>query len=173
MAKKCKSCYGFGLWAIGDPSPVGPIDASDGVPTKECPECGAGGPSWRTAEGKVIPIKQLDDDHLENIIIHIKEREKTFKIKEPKLLKLMRNEQKRRIENNIIVGLEKTGTVDGRINTRKWGSKREDKTLDQHNKTKKWQHHVGLKRTKIRWNKKKGIQEKSKKGSRDRVFWSD
>jgi len=39
--KDCKKCYGFGMWAIGDPSPMGPMDASDGVPTIECPECGA------------------------------------------------------------------------------------------------------------------------------------
>jgi len=41
--KKCKTCYGFGFWAIGSPSPMGPMDASDGMPTKKCPECGAGG----------------------------------------------------------------------------------------------------------------------------------
>lgn len=40
---KCPACYGHGLWAVGDPSPVGPMDASDGVPTKRCPVCGAGG----------------------------------------------------------------------------------------------------------------------------------
>ena len=39
--KKCHTCYGFGLWAWGDPSPMGPIDVRDGVPTKPCPECGA------------------------------------------------------------------------------------------------------------------------------------
>lgn len=37
----CKTCYGHGLWAIGDPSPMGPMDAGDGMPTKKCPECGA------------------------------------------------------------------------------------------------------------------------------------
>jgi len=41
--KKCKTCYGFGFWAIGAPNPMGPMDASDGMPTKKCPECGAGG----------------------------------------------------------------------------------------------------------------------------------
>ena len=39
--KKCKTCYGYGLWAIGEPIPMGPIDAGDGMPTKKCPECGA------------------------------------------------------------------------------------------------------------------------------------
>ena len=39
--KKCHTCLGFGLWAIGDSSPIGPMDAHDGVPTKPCPECGA------------------------------------------------------------------------------------------------------------------------------------
>lgn len=37
----CKTCFGFGLWAFGDPSPMGPMDAEDGVPTIPCPECGA------------------------------------------------------------------------------------------------------------------------------------
>jgi hypothetical protein len=39
--KKCTTCYGFGLWAIGDACPMGPLDASDGLPTIECPECHA------------------------------------------------------------------------------------------------------------------------------------
>lgn len=39
--KKCTSCYGYGLWAMGDPSPMGPMDSSDGMPTIECPECKA------------------------------------------------------------------------------------------------------------------------------------
>lgn len=42
-AKKCNTCVGYGLWAIGDASPVGPMDSHDGVPTKPCPECGADG----------------------------------------------------------------------------------------------------------------------------------
>ena len=42
MTKKvCVTCVGFGVWAWGDPSPMGPIDARDGTPTKPCPECGA------------------------------------------------------------------------------------------------------------------------------------
>ena len=40
-AKECSTCYGYGLWYSGSPSPMGPIDASDGMPTKACPECGA------------------------------------------------------------------------------------------------------------------------------------
>ncbi len=43
MKKKCSMCQGFGFWAIGDPSPMGPMDYGDGYPTKKCPECGAGG----------------------------------------------------------------------------------------------------------------------------------
>ncbi len=39
--KECGSCYGFGLWATGDPCPMGEMDASDGCPTKKCFECGA------------------------------------------------------------------------------------------------------------------------------------
>jgi len=38
---KCKTCFGYGLHALGDPSPMGPMDAKDGMPTKPCPECGA------------------------------------------------------------------------------------------------------------------------------------
>jgi len=40
---KCNTCYGFGIWAVGDQSPMGPMDYSDGCPNKPCPECGAGG----------------------------------------------------------------------------------------------------------------------------------
>ena len=39
--KKCKTCYGFGMWAIGEPCPMGEMDAREGYPTLECPECGA------------------------------------------------------------------------------------------------------------------------------------
>jgi len=37
----CKTCLGYGLWGMGNASPMGPMDASDGMPTKACPECGA------------------------------------------------------------------------------------------------------------------------------------
>lgn len=37
----CKTCYGYGLWGVGDACPMGRIDASDGMPTIPCPECGA------------------------------------------------------------------------------------------------------------------------------------
>lgn len=36
---KCNTCWGHGLWADG--LPMGPIDAKDGMPTIECPECNA------------------------------------------------------------------------------------------------------------------------------------
>tara|TARA_Y100000310_G_C20093359_1_gene539320 strand:+ start:399 stop:554 length:156 start_codon:yes stop_codon:yes gene_type:complete len=39
---KCQTCVGYGLWAIGDPSPMGPLDAYS-LPSKPCPECGKGG----------------------------------------------------------------------------------------------------------------------------------
>ena len=42
MKKECGSCYGFGFWAVGDRVPMGRMDAGDGMPTKACPECGAG-----------------------------------------------------------------------------------------------------------------------------------
>ena len=38
---KCTTCWGYGLWAIGDACPMGGMDAKDGMPTQECPECGA------------------------------------------------------------------------------------------------------------------------------------
>lgn len=44
MAKQkdeCKSCYSYGLWYLGDPSPMGQIEASDGMGTIACPECKA------------------------------------------------------------------------------------------------------------------------------------
>lgn len=39
--KNCQTCLGYGLWAIGRSSPMGELDARDGLPTKPCPECGA------------------------------------------------------------------------------------------------------------------------------------
>lgn len=41
VKRACNSCYGLGLWAIGAPAPMGPIDGSGGMPTIPCPECGA------------------------------------------------------------------------------------------------------------------------------------
>jgi hypothetical protein len=37
----CKTCLGFGLHALGEHTPMGPMDAADGMPTIKCPECGA------------------------------------------------------------------------------------------------------------------------------------
>jgi hypothetical protein len=39
--KKCKRCCGFGMWALGDACPMGPMDAGDGCPTIACSSCGA------------------------------------------------------------------------------------------------------------------------------------
>jgi len=41
MKKKCKTCVGYGLWGIGEPSPMGKRDSYI-MPAKKCPECGAG-----------------------------------------------------------------------------------------------------------------------------------
>ena len=41
IVSECDACSGFGLWAMGDPAPMGPVDASEGLPTIPCPECGA------------------------------------------------------------------------------------------------------------------------------------
>lgn len=38
--KKCGTCWGSGMWPDGT-APMGPMDASDGMPTIACPECGA------------------------------------------------------------------------------------------------------------------------------------
>ena len=40
IKKKCGTCWGNGLWPDGT-APMGPMDASDGMPTIACPECGA------------------------------------------------------------------------------------------------------------------------------------
>lgn len=38
---KCKTCWwGYGLHALGDYTPMGVMDAFDGMPTIPCPECG-------------------------------------------------------------------------------------------------------------------------------------
>ena len=173
---KCKTCRGFGLWKIGDRVPIGPMDAADGMPTLPCPICKANGipkNSWRTLDGQYIPIPELTDDHLLNIIKHVSERE--YSVGNKKILKKILIESKKRQNPNkkFPITLEKTGSVGGRINTRKWNSKREDVKDDQHNPKKKWYYHDGLKRTKKRWNKKKGVQEISKKGSRDKIVWCD
>ena len=39
MSNKCNICYGHGFWAWGDIIPMGSMDATDGMPTMECPEC--------------------------------------------------------------------------------------------------------------------------------------
>jgi len=68
---KCKTCYGYGIWKVGDPVGIGPIDFMDGVEGKKCPECGASGKIedyWKTLNGKVIYIGHLTDNHLKNII---------------------------------------------------------------------------------------------------------
>lgn len=43
----CQTCWGYGIWAWGDPVPMGPMDAKDGTPADPCPECGAGGGTLR------------------------------------------------------------------------------------------------------------------------------
>ena len=41
VTKKCGTCLGLGLWAMGDATPMGPMDGADGMPTQACSECGA------------------------------------------------------------------------------------------------------------------------------------
>ena len=47
---KCKTCYGYGMWAVGLEAPMGPSD-SKLMPTKPCPECKA----------NANPIREKDD----------------------------------------------------------------------------------------------------------------
>jgi len=56
----CKSCLGYGLWAIGHPNPMGEIDAGDGYLTLACPECGA----------NVNPIEDIVRDENLEVIYH-------------------------------------------------------------------------------------------------------
>jgi len=48
QAVSCTSCYGYGLHAMGDPSPMGPMDAADGMPTIACPTCGSNANPFKT-----------------------------------------------------------------------------------------------------------------------------
>ena len=91
---KCKTCYGYGIWAIGDPCPVGPMDFKDGVPTKKCPECGSGNIKeyWQKLSGELIYVKNITDEHLEKIVEHLNKRGD----KSTKARKLIEKEVKRR-----------------------------------------------------------------------------
>ena len=37
----CTTCWGYGLWAVGETLAMGPMDAGSGLPNQACPECGA------------------------------------------------------------------------------------------------------------------------------------
>jgi len=68
---KCTTCYGYGIWPVGDPVGIGPMDFSDGIEGKKCPECGASGKMedyWKTLDGRLFYIGHLTNSHLENII---------------------------------------------------------------------------------------------------------
>ncbi len=90
----CKTCYGYGLWAVGEACPMGPLDYSDGCPTSKCPECGAGvrKNTWRTTSGLVVPIRKLSENHLKNIMLHLDERKEG----DTPVRKMMEKEVKRR-----------------------------------------------------------------------------
>ena len=49
-------------------------------------------PDWITREGKKIPITQLTDDHLDNIIIFLKRKKDEVKVVET-WLKILQNER--------------------------------------------------------------------------------
>jgi hypothetical protein len=62
-----------------------------------------------------------------------------------------------------------------KINTRAWNSSSHGKqiTEDQNKKGKKWFVTYSPKRVKLKWNKKNGVLEKTKKGSREYFVWAD
>lgn len=94
----CKTCLGYGVWKIGDASPLGPVDFSDGIEGQTCPECGATGKHkdyWQTLDGRMIYIKHLTDNHLNNILHDIYNKKL---VSSNKVLKWLLKEQKRRIK---------------------------------------------------------------------------
>lgn len=60
LKMKCKTCNGYGFHSMGDCTPMGRIDASDGYPTVACPECGA----------NPNPIKKTNTNILKSKINH-------------------------------------------------------------------------------------------------------
>lgn len=58
--KVCSSCYGYGFWTDGT-APMGPIDASDGVRTIACIECGANA----NPQTKAWVCKEMSDKELQ------------------------------------------------------------------------------------------------------------
>lgn len=70
MPGKCKTCVGYGLWGVGDACPMGRMDAADGCPTQECPECHANpnplniGPNDRANPSK--PQREALSEYLED-----------------------------------------------------------------------------------------------------------
>jgi len=40
MTAPCRTCYGHGLWGVGDAVPIGGMDARESYSTIRCPECG-------------------------------------------------------------------------------------------------------------------------------------
>ena len=58
-SKKCSTCMGHGLWWDDSGAPMGPLDASDGLTTKPCPECGA---NTNPAEKLRDATTELTDD---------------------------------------------------------------------------------------------------------------
>ncbi len=89
----CETCWGYGLWAIGQPVPMGQIDFADGMPANLCLECNSGARNtWKVADGLVLPIEQLTDGHLKNIVLHLDER----KEEDTPVRRMMEGEVKRR-----------------------------------------------------------------------------
>ena len=106
--KKCKTCYGFGLWVWGAPSPMGPMDAQDGTPTKACPECGANANPMKVAKPpktKKFSAKEIAQAWelarvwtkvVDEYLAQAKEMEKTWKILEPLMMEASKSRRKKK-----------------------------------------------------------------------------
>lgn len=54
-----KCCFGYGLWGVGEPCPIGYLDAQDGMPTLPCPVCGANKNPIKTEDFKAPKDKMM------------------------------------------------------------------------------------------------------------------
>ena len=55
----CETCFGYGMYALGDRVPMGETHAYDGMPTTLCPECGANANPSPVIERKAKDVVQV------------------------------------------------------------------------------------------------------------------
>lgn len=68
--KACETCYGYGIWAVGLKTPMGPLDASDGMPTTPCPECGKNAnPVRETVQDELDKFFENKDERKEHTVL--------------------------------------------------------------------------------------------------------